>query len=215
MVIKMKKKQIISIGSMFLAIVLMLAITTMALPGWNQLANNASNSGTGSIVNWTVNISDATDLNGSIFAHNMSGTMTNITDSIMTHDPVVLDILINYTLLITLEGGSNICGQFWFNNSAGNENQTDQSCFTVESTAPTISDIANIPISDTSATITWTTNEIANTTVRYGTATGSLTLTSETNDAITSHTRTLTNLNRLTNYFYTVTSCDPSGNCIT
>jgi len=58
----------------------------------------------------------------------------------------------------------------------------------------------------TSADITWDTNLESNSSVAYGTTT-SLGSTSEVNDAVTSHNRSITGLNPSTIYYYNITSC--------
>lgn len=79
-----------------------------------------------------------------------------------------------------------------------------------DSTPPTISDIVGIS-STTSATITWTTNEPANSYVDYGLET---TYGSEAgqNDAVTAHTVTITDLAPGTTYYFRVKSNDAAGN---
>ncbi len=182
-------------------------------PTYTLFQNNASATltGTGDTVNFSVDLADNVQLSTYRFAHNQSGTLTNGTSV----DISGTSFSVTEELTVTLFSGENICGQFFFNDTSGNTNNTNLSCFTVESTDPVISSIATQPISDTSASITWTTNENANTTVDYGTISGSLDQVSEIADSTTSHSRGLTNLNRLTQYFYTVTSCDASQNCAT
>ena len=182
-------------------------------PTFALFQNNASATvtGTGSTVNFSIDLADNVQLNIYRFAHNQTGTLTNGSDVAISGT----SLSVTEELTITLRTGENICGQFWFNDTSNNENQTGLSCFTVESTTPTISSILVSVIDHTSATVSWTTNQLSNTTVNYGTTAGSLDLISETDDSDTSHSRTLTSLDRVTEYFFTVTSCDASGNCIT
>ncbi|MCH8046452.1 MAG: trypsin-like serine protease [Planctomycetes bacterium] len=78
-------------------------------------------------------------------------------------------------------------------------------------TAPVISNVAASEITDTSATITWTTDEAADSTVDYG-----LTALDEfsAGDAalVTSHSIILTGLSANTEYLYMVTSVDGASN---
>jgi hypothetical protein len=98
---------------------------------------------------------------------------------------------------------------------AGNCNSTGRFNFTtLDVTPPVISNIQVTGLSNETATITWTTNENSNTSVNYGTTT-SLGTKSQTNDAVTSHSRSLSSLTPNTTYYYNVTSCDTSGNCQT
>jgi chitodextrinase len=81
-------------------------------------------------------------------------------------------------------------------------------------TPPTFSLIATSSIAQTSATITWTTNESATSSVKYGTSL-SYTLASSSNiyaSSSPSHSITLHNLNSGTQYHFQVASADRSGN---
>lgn len=78
-------------------------------------------------------------------------------------------------------------------------------------TAPVISSISSTPAT-TTATVTWTTDEGADTQINYGltsTYTASTTLNST---SVTSHSQTITGLRTGTTYHYRVRSTDPSGN---
>ena len=78
-----------------------------------------------------------------------------------------------------------------------------------DTTPPTISDVS-ASVSGTTATITWTTDESATTSVAYGTSAGSLGSTA-TGASGTSHSVTLTGLDSTTTYYYRVTSADAAG----
>jgi len=71
---------------------------------------------------------------------------------------------------------------------------------------PVISAIKIINISTTTENITWTTDISSNTSVNYG-LTKALGTYSSTNDAVTTHTRTLSSLTPATFYYFNVTSC--------
>jgi chitodextrinase len=77
---------------------------------------------------------------------------------------------------------------------------------------PEISNVASSAITQTTATITWNTNEPADSRVRYGTTSGGSY--DEEYDAtdVTSHSVGLTGLTENTTYYYKVRSTDPSGN---
>ncbi|HXI41409.1 MAG TPA: Ig-like domain-containing protein, partial [Bryobacteraceae bacterium] len=80
------------------------------------------------------------------------------------------------------------------------------------STAPVITSVAANSISSTGATITWTTNEAANSQVAYG-LTSSYGSTSALNPTlVTSHSVTLSGLSASTTYHYQVLSQDAQGN---
>lgn len=82
--------------------------------------------------------------------------------------------------------------------------------------APSISNVTIVNRTNSTASINWTTNKLANTTLIYGTATNALTLT-YTNSIFTTGTSTvtLTNLNESTQYYFKITSCNVDGYCNT
>jgi subtilisin/minor extracellular protease Epr len=80
-----------------------------------------------------------------------------------------------------------------------------------DETAPIITNINNAAVEATSATITWTTNEASNSTVRYSKDKSNFG--EESNSAlVTSHTVGLTGLSPSTNYYYEVKSSDAAEN---
>lgn len=87
--------------------------------------------------------------------------------------------------------------------------------FTTESAPdtqnPTISDIST-SIADSTAIISWKTDEVSDSAVRYGTASGTYGFNAGDATDVTNHTVTLTNLQPNTTYFYVVESIDRSGN---
>jgi hypothetical protein len=84
-----------------------------------------------------------------------------------------------------------------------------------DTTAPTISNVQVTSITQTSATISWTTNEPSNSEVQYDTARrpwGSYSWGENDNSLVTSHSFTLTSLEADTTYYFQVGSTDGSGN---
>jgi hypothetical protein len=67
-------------------------------------------------------------------------------------------------------------------------------------------------VTDHQATITWTTDEIADSQIGYGVQGGALALSAGDPSQVTSHVMVLTNLSASTQYQFTVSSTDPSGN---
>jgi len=96
----------------------------------------------------------------------------------------------------------------------GNYNTTTAINVQVDGTPPNISSISAGSLTSSGATITWTTDEDANSTVDYGTTTA-LGSTSTSSSYTTSHSRELSGLSSSTTYYYNVTSCDQAGNCQT
>ncbi len=78
-------------------------------------------------------------------------------------------------------------------------------------TAPVISSVISSNVTETEATIAWTTDEPASSQVNYGTTT-SYGTSAGAGAFVTSHSLTLTGLNPGTDYFYQVVSIDEAGN---
>ncbi|MBE3137916.1 MAG: PGF-pre-PGF domain-containing protein [Thermoplasmata archaeon] len=100
----------------------------------------------------------------------------------------------------------NIGGFFNYYNLSYNDKNV-----TVDNTVPELSSISSGTPTDTTATITWTTDEAANSTVQYGLTT-SYGSTSTSSTYSTSHSRTLSSLSASTTYHYRVISYDKAGN---
>jgi hypothetical protein len=83
--------------------------------------------------------------------------------------------------------------------------------WTVDAAAPVISAVAVTPAL-TGATITWTTNEAADSIIDYGTSATSLTLRVTNASLVTSHSMTVSGLASGTTYYYRITSRDGVGN---
>lgn len=86
-----------------------------------------------------------------------------------------------------------------------------------DTTAPTITSVSSSNINNTTATISWTTNELSSSIVEYGTTTnyGTSTTETDTGTGVTSHTVSLSSLQSCTTYHYRVKSNDPSANLAT
>ena len=80
-------------------------------------------------------------------------------------------------------------------------------------TKPVISSISSSGISSSSASITWNTDENANSTVNYGTNSSNLNSITADNSYAKVHSISLSSLASSTTYYYNVTSCDESNNC--
>jgi trimeric autotransporter adhesin len=82
--------------------------------------------------------------------------------------------------------------------------------------APAVSNVQSNNVFDKSATITWDTNENANSRVTYGVAPGPpSTNVDDLLNFVTSHSIDLTGLTPCTDYVYSVTSTDAAGNSVT
>lgn len=83
---------------------------------------------------------------------------------------------------------------------------------THDTTAPTVSEVGSISLGTTNATLGWTTNELAVSTLEYGTTQSYGTPASLSLSALLAHTATLTGLTAGIMYFYCIHSTDVAGN---
>ncbi|MEO9239884.1 MAG: DUF4082 domain-containing protein, partial [Jatrophihabitantaceae bacterium] len=81
-------------------------------------------------------------------------------------------------------------------------------------TAPVVTNVTAAG-SGTTATVTWTTDEAATSTVQYGTSAGSLTSTASTSGLSTAHSVALNGLTASTTYYLRVVSADATNNSTT
>ncbi|MEK7087251.1 MAG: hypothetical protein AAB958_00930, partial [Patescibacteria group bacterium] len=99
--------------------------------------------------------------------------------------------------------------------NSGNEGPQSDTVITstsaVDSTAPVISNVEALPITDTTARITWLTNENATTTVLYGINKTDKTKSSSVLE--TNHSIVIDGLAKNINHIFVAISCDASNNC--
>jgi phosphodiesterase/alkaline phosphatase D-like protein/peptidoglycan hydrolase-like protein with peptidoglycan-binding domain len=81
-----------------------------------------------------------------------------------------------------------------------------------DTTPPVISSVADASITDAAATIVWTTDELATSTLEYGTTTGYGSQATLDASMLLSHTATLSNLSPNTTYYYCIHATDLAGN---
>jgi len=87
---------------------------------------------------------------------------------------------------------------------------------TADTTAPTISNVSAISIADTTATITWNTDEGATSKVEYGATSGDYTLSTAISENLDfNHSASLSELTANTTYYYHVISTDANENMAT
>lgn len=98
--------------------------------------------------------------------------------------------------------------------SCGHSFVTATEVLQADTNTPTISSVNVAPITTTSATLTWTTDQLANGYVEYG-RTENYGLTAQTDNAYTPvDTATISNLSPNTTYHYRITAYDEVGNTI-
>ncbi|MBW2965632.1 fibronectin type III domain-containing protein [Candidatus Woesearchaeota archaeon] len=81
-----------------------------------------------------------------------------------------------------------------------------------DTTPPVISNVQNTSITNESAVIIWDTDELADSSVSYGTESGNLTMVGEDVTLVLNHNIALANLQQDTTYYYIVKSRDASSN---
>jgi hypothetical protein len=121
------------------------------------------------------------------------------------------------TLSITMPANANIAPENYYMlfvvNSSGVPSQAKIiKLGTPDTTAPTITNVQHSAVSGTSATVSWTTNEQADTQIEYGTTTAYGSSTTLDTTQTTAHSQTLSGLTTNTLYHYRVKSRDGSGN---
>ncbi len=97
-------------------------------------------------------------------------------------------------------------------NTAYSDDYTFTTSPPADTTPPVISNVRTSGISDSSATITWTTDEASSSVVEYGTSSTSYDSSVTGRDSVTFHSVTLTGLSAGTIYHYRVNSTDAAGN---
>ncbi|RLG28482.1 hypothetical protein DRO03_09730 [Methanosarcinales archaeon] len=100
--------------------------------------------------------------------------------------------------------------------ASDNSNESEEHSFTTSSiadtTPPIITNVANGTPTDSSVTITWTTDEASDSLVRYGTTSGVYTDDLSDMAMTTSHSIGLSGLSAATTYYFVVNSTDASSN---
>jgi hypothetical protein len=94
----------------------------------------------------------------------------------------------------------------------GNQISSNDYTFSTTNPVPIISGVAAGSITDTGATITWTTDKATTSKVEYGTTANYGSASAENANLVTSHTVTLTGLTKNTTYHYRVVSKDSGNN---
>ncbi len=116
-----------------------------------------------------------------------------------------------------ISGLSDNTSYTYYIKCADADGNTNSSNYTIsfsvasDTTAPNIS-ATTASFTDTAASITWTTDEVADSQVEYGTDTGYGTTTTRDTNLTTSHSVTLSSLAACTMYHYRVRSADASSN---
>lgn len=168
---------------------------------------------TGSVIAWSTNESVSSKVFLSTTAPVSTSSATYTDSTLLTsHSAPLSALLANTTYYFIIQA----------TDPALNTTYSVQGSFTTivapDTTAPILSVISAVPTSSTTATVSWMTNEIANSTVYYSTTTPVNTLTALTTtnaSLVTSHSTGLTGLTASTTYFVIVASKDGANNLST
>jgi hypothetical protein len=117
--------------------------------------------------------------------------------------------------VVHVANGDTLTVRFVDPDYCGTPNQNVDTTATIDCVGPVISNVLATNVTDSGATITWTTNESANSRVTYGTSSPPGTNKDDLITYVTSHSVTLTGLATCTTYGFSVTSVDAAGNSTT
>jgi hypothetical protein len=133
-------------------------------------------------------------------------TQSGTGDSVTAHTITLTNLQAGTTYYYSIQSGI-----------ATDNNGNNYYTFTTsyDSVAPVITNATSTLVTDSQALINWTTNELANSEVLYGTATGNYTLSASDSNSALNHNVVLSSLVTSTIYYYKVRSTDPSGNIAT
>lgn len=109
------------------------------------------------------------------------------------------------------EGSHN--ARVYCSDLAANNGTSSLVYFSVDTVTPTLSSIASGGITNSSAFITWTSSELADSWVEYGLTSSYGTNTTGNSTLATSFNTTLLGLTNGTTYYYRPWGCDSAGNC--
>ena len=163
---------------------------------------------TGATITWTTDEASTSQVEYATNAQFTDSTTTSENSEKVTSHTVILGNLTSNTLYYIRAKSSDTAG-----NAAtpGTANFTTST--TPDTTAPNIMNVTTANTTLTGATITWTTNENADSIVEYGLVANALTSTEgAATDSVTSHLVTLIGLTANTPYYYLVRSRDAAGN---
>lgn len=96
-------------------------------PSYSSLSNNGTPSYYNDTIGFSVSFTDDTALSGYRFAHNLSGVMLNSTYGTLSG----LSANVIETIKSTERAPRTVCAQFWVNDTSGNFNQTEFTCYSV------------------------------------------------------------------------------------
>jgi hypothetical protein len=156
-------------------------------------------------ISWTTNESSDTQVEyGTTTAYGQSTTLA--TSMVTAHSQALAGLASNTAYYYRVKS----------RDAAGNlATSTNYTFSTPDATPPVISAVAASNVADTTATITWTTNESSDSQVEYGTTTSYGKSTTLATALVTAHSQSLSGLTPGAAWHYRVKSKDASGNLAT
>lgn len=163
------------------------------------------------VITWTTNESanHVVDYGTSNSYGSIAGSLTDYSG---TNHSVTLTGLSGNTRYYFRVRSQDPSGNSGVDDNGGNSYLFDT---TPDNTAPVVTNVSTALVSDTSAVVTWTTNEGASTQVDIGTTNSFGTSVTTTLSFVTNHSLTIPDLSPGTLYYYRVVSADLSGNTTT
>ncbi len=209
--------------------------------GWTDQALNSPSSDTNLLTPYSIDTLAPTVTSVSIVSNNVTPTLAKegdvITVSFTTSEPVNLPTatIAGKTATVTNTGGNNYTATYTltatetqgvaaiaidFDDIVGNDATqvtavTDASSVTIDTIAPSISNIASTPLFPPGSAITWTTSEAATSQVEYGLTTSYGSITTLDSTLVMSHTVNVTGLTAPETYHFLVVTADAAGNIST
>lgn len=230
---KWKSLYITLIVCSILSYVLLRQVLALATACTASVSPNSISSGATADIVFTINNTDGVDFNwikitrpsqnftiNSGNASGASGWGSSVTSDSVTFSGGSLGAQNTGSATINVTAGTGVSSQNWTVQVSDDSGGTSFTCSgslgvaitgAADTTAPSISDVTISNITASQATISWTTSEAASSSLSYGTTTA-LGATESISSLTTSHSITLQNLSIFTNYYFTVSSTDASGN---
>lgn len=159
-------------------------------------------------IGWTTNeLATSTLEYGTTTSYGSSATLD--ATALLVHDATILGLTPNTTYHYCIHA-TDLAGNV--TNSCGHTFATTVAPLTPDTTAPVISNVASLSLGENEATIAWDTNEVAISTLEYGTTTSYGSHVTLSGSALLAHEATVTGLSANTTYHYCIHAADISGN---
>lgn len=164
-----------------------------------QVTNRTS---TGATISWTTNEQASTLVDYGTNQNSL--TRVTGTNGVTAHSVALTGLTSNSTYYYKVSSAD----------AAGNLTSSALASFSTDLSGPVISAVAVSNLTASSATVSWTTNELSDSKVTYGSC-ANMNLTATAAGSVTAHSVPLTGLTALTSYCYKVVSKDAGGNTTT